>query len=90
MDPSDADQQVFTEPGAWEFIAELLEGGHSIQEIKLDNPEGKTGYVLLASGGEKRPEIYVKLHSAVARSSGAAFITANPTRARGNAHDSGL
>src|SRR6267143_6568637 len=48
VDPHDADQQVFTEAGAWEFIAELLEAGHPIQEIELDNPAGKRGYVLVA------------------------------------------
>lgn len=61
VDPRDADQQVFTEVGAWEFIAELLEAGHPIQEIDLEIPAGKKAYVLLASGGEKRPEIYIKV-----------------------------
>jgi hypothetical protein len=61
VDPRDPDNQVFTEVGAWEFVAELLEGGHAIQEIELDNPRGKTGYVMLASGGAQRPEIYIKL-----------------------------
>src|SRR5712691_2552578 len=50
-----------TEPGAWEFIADLLEAGSPMLEIKLDTPAGKTGYVVVASGGEKRPDIYVKL-----------------------------
>jgi hypothetical protein len=61
VDPHDADQQVFTEAGAWEFIAELLEAGHPIQGIELENPAGKKGYVLVANGGEKRPDIYIKL-----------------------------
>ena len=50
-----------TEVGAWEFIAELLESGNEIQEIELDNPRGKTGYVILASGGAQRLDIYIKL-----------------------------
>src|SRR5437763_10726573 len=61
VDPRDPDNQVFTEVGAWEFIAELLESGHAIQEIELENPRGKSGYVILASGGPKRPEIYIKV-----------------------------
>ena len=61
VDPRDPDQQVFTEVGAWEFIAELLESGNEIQEIELDNPRGKTGYVILASGGAQRLDIYIKL-----------------------------
>src|SRR5713101_5381429 len=61
VDPRDPDYQVFTEVGAWEFIAELLESGHAIQEIELENPRGKTGYIILAGGRVKRPDIYIKL-----------------------------
>ena len=43
------------------WCAELLESGNEIQEIELDNPRGKTGYVILASGGAQRPDIYIKL-----------------------------
>ena len=50
VNPRDEDQQVFTEPGAWEFIAELLESGHPIEEIELEHPAGKRAYVLVASG----------------------------------------
>lgn len=61
VDPRDSDQQVFTEVGAWEFIAELLEGGTAIREIELQTPRGKTGYVILIAGGAQRPDIYIKL-----------------------------
>src|SRR5438034_11819903 len=57
VDPNDADQQVFTEPGAWEFVAGLLEAGCPIQEMKLDNPAGKTGDVDVGRGGEARAEV---------------------------------
>lgn len=61
VNPKDEDGQVFTEVGPWTFVAELLESGHPIQEIDLDHPPGKKGYVLLVPGAEGRPEIYVKL-----------------------------
>jgi len=77
VDPHDADQQVFTEAGAWEFIAELLEAGHPIQEIELDNPAGKRGYVLVADGGDQRPEIYVKLQLGSGQVIGRSFHYSN-------------
>lgn len=61
VDPRDAARQVFTERGVWEFIAEVLESGVSIEEIELQTPAGKKAYVLIADGGEKRPPIYIKL-----------------------------
>src|SRR5580700_2119597 len=50
VDPRDPDRQVFTEVGAWEFIAELLESGQEIKEIELEHPPGRTAYVMLAGG----------------------------------------
>jgi hypothetical protein len=73
VNPRDADLQVVTEVGAWEFIAELLEAGHPIQEIDLESPTGKKGYVLVASGGEKRPEIYIKLQLGTGQVIGRSF-----------------
>lgn len=42
------DNQPFTDAGAWALIAQLLEDieGQSVEVITLDNPAGKTGYVL--------------------------------------------
>lgn len=51
---------AFTPDGAWEFIAGLLAGGCAIEEITLDHPPGRRGYVLLAQGWEGE-EIYIKL-----------------------------
>lgn len=36
----------FTEPKAWNYIADLLEAGHPVQVIVLDKPPGKLGYVM--------------------------------------------
>lgn len=51
--------QPFTDQGAKDFIAELLENGHPIEEIALDTPLGKMGYVMKVEteGGK----IYIKL-----------------------------
>ena len=83
VDPNDADQQVFTEPGAWEFIADLLAAGCPIQEIKLDTPAGKTGYVVVTSGGEKRSEIYVKLQLGSGKVIGRSFHYSEPDTGKG-------
>ena len=53
-------QQVFTEDAAWEFVAEAIEGGAPIEEMALDKPPGKTGYVLKLPGSNGST-IYVKL-----------------------------
>jgi hypothetical protein len=73
VDPRDADQQVFTEPGAWEFIAEQLESDRELQVIALDNPAGKTGYVLVVNGGPNRPEIYIKVQLGAGKVIGRSF-----------------
>lgn len=53
--------QVFTEDGAWEFVAEKLDDGTPVTPIELSKPPGKTGYVIQVSGGVGRPTIYIKL-----------------------------
>jgi hypothetical protein len=51
----------FTDVGAWNFIADLLESGHEVNAIEMDKPPGQIGYVILANGYEACPSIYVKL-----------------------------
>jgi hypothetical protein len=56
------DGQPFTEPGAWVFIAQLLEDieGQCVEVISLDNPVGKSGFVMkcdLPTG-----KMYIKVH----------------------------
>ena len=54
-------REVFTEDGAWQYVAEAIEAGVEIEVIELQQPPGKKGYVMnLASTDPKRP-IYVKL-----------------------------
>ena len=52
---------IFTEAGAWDFIADLLEAGHPLQSMILDHPPDKIGYVMKVSGGAGEREIYIKL-----------------------------
>jgi len=49
----------FTPAGAWQFIAECLEAGHRIEPMMLEQPEGKTGYVMKVLLGTKM--VYIKL-----------------------------
>jgi hypothetical protein len=61
-DPRSSDGRLFTHEGAWEFIEECLAAGHPIDEIVLEIPPGKPGYVLCIGdlqGGAQ--VIYVKL-----------------------------
>lgn len=50
----------FTEAGAWEFIACLIEDGTEIEAIPLDKPPDKTGYVMKVPGNYN-DIIYIKL-----------------------------
>ncbi|KKL05359.1 hypothetical protein LCGC14_2606840, partial [marine sediment metagenome] len=66
------DQMVFTPEGAWHFIADKLEEGHSLEEVVLNNPKGKHAYVMKIHISADVPHVYVKLQlengKAIARS----------------------
>lgn len=53
--------EYFTEDSAWEFIAQNLLSGCSIDTIVLQMPAGKLGYVLLVPGVLPVQLIYIKL-----------------------------
>ena len=53
-------KEVFTEDGAWQFVADLLEAGHPLTEVVLEKPPGKKGYVMKVPVNGRRP-IYIKL-----------------------------
>ena len=40
----------FTDVGAWNFIADLLDAGCEVREIVLEKPLGKIGYEMLTDG----------------------------------------
>jgi hypothetical protein len=51
----------FTEPAAWDYIAEVLEQGHAYEVLILDRPPGAKAYVLKIPQRPDVPEIYVKV-----------------------------
>ena len=51
----------FSDAGAWNFIADLLEAGHEVTTLILEKPPGKTAYVMVAKGYSGCPNIYIKL-----------------------------
>jgi hypothetical protein len=56
-----ATKAYFTEEGAWEYIANLIEGGHPMDPLILDVPPGRTAYVLLVEVDANVPLLYIKL-----------------------------
>lgn len=51
----------FTDPGAWDFVASLLESGHEVTVIAMQKPPGQLGYQMTVSGFPGQPDIYIKL-----------------------------
>ena len=53
-------KRPFTSPGAWDFISEMLQKPETIlEEIELEKPRGKKGYVLKIKTDDG--DIYIKL-----------------------------
>lgn len=53
--------EFFTEFSAQEYIAILLDGGHPVEEMKLDKPKGKRGFVMKKQLNPGHGELYIKL-----------------------------
>ena len=53
-------KEIFTEDGAWQFAADLLDTGEPLKEVLLEKPPGKKGYVMEIPVEGRRP-IYIKL-----------------------------
>lgn len=51
----------FTDAGAWELIADRLEGGHPYEEIILDNPKGALAIVLKIQLAVGEQHVYIKV-----------------------------
>jgi len=63
MPNSVADPQTllpFTEVGAWNFVADSVEDGVTIEEVVLEKPPGATGYVIKVTVS-RTDTIYIKL-----------------------------
>lgn len=51
----------FTDISAWHYIAELVEAGHKIEQITLDQPKGETACVMSVPVGANTPHLYIKV-----------------------------
>jgi hypothetical protein len=54
-------QLPFTEPGAWQYIADLLEQGHPTEELVLDVPPGVIAHVMHVPHPNGKV-LYIKFH----------------------------
>lgn len=55
-------EMPYTDAGAWELIADLLEAGHPIETMTMDDPKGKTGFVMHYELTPGTVPLYIKLH----------------------------
>ena len=69
----DPPHDVFTEAGAWEFIARKLDDGHDVQVLTLRAPEGARAYVMTIHLEDSTPPLYVKLQLRHGRILGRSF-----------------
>jgi len=51
----------FTDAGAWNFIADLLDAGHPIVEVRLRRPPGETAFEMVVDMGKNASQIYIKV-----------------------------
>lgn len=51
----------FTDAGAWEYIADLLDANHPYEEIVLDTPLGAKAIVLLVPHPANPQHLYIKI-----------------------------
>jgi hypothetical protein len=65
------DGQPFTEPAAWNFLADLLEGDEPLECVELRQPPGKKGYVLIPNLGGRK--VYIKFQLGSGRIIGRSF-----------------
>ena len=63
----------FTEAGAWLFIEAKLEYGQCLEEVELEKPPGRKGYVMKIHLEDGKPELYVKLQLASGKIIGRSF-----------------
>lgn len=65
--------QPFTDAGAWDYVVEMLHAGIPLEQVDLEKPPGKKGYVLRLPAGGDSPFIYVKLQRGSGRVIGRSF-----------------
>ena len=70
-------QEVFTNDGAWEFIAQCLaDDSIELFEILLDSPPDKRAWYMVAPG-DGGTEIYMKVHFGRSKIVGRSFHVSN-------------
>ncbi|MCY4060670.1 MAG: hypothetical protein OXG44_22060 [Gammaproteobacteria bacterium] len=69
----DPPHDVFTEAGAWEFIARKLDDGHDVRVVTLRVPAGARAYVMTIDLETSKPPLYVKLQLRHGRILGRSF-----------------
>ena len=70
----DANNDFFTDAGAWHFVADLVESGHPMREVALRNPPGKIAFEMTVRLASKEREIYIKVRLGSPPGSGKAMI----------------
>jgi hypothetical protein len=77
----------FSDAGAWEFIAELLESGHPFKEVTLRVPRGDLAYETTVRLRVDLPVIYIKVQFKAGRIWGRSFHNALRSAAGGEKHE---
>jgi len=68
-----ATDMPFSDAGAWEFIADLLEGNHPFSSVILRTPPGDIGYETKVILRAELPPLYIKIQFKVGRIWGRSF-----------------
>jgi hypothetical protein len=76
----------FTEPGAWQFIADLLDSGVDVSRIELRRPPGKVAFAIRTWLSDGK-ELYVKLQMGASCVIGRSFHYSAPTAGRNGDDD---
>jgi hypothetical protein len=63
----------FTDVTAWHFIADRIEAGCPIHEVRLRKPDGAVGYELHLAGAPGHPPIYIKFRLVQSQIRGRSF-----------------
>jgi len=63
----------FSDAGAWELIANLLEGGHPFTSVTLRKPPGDVGYETKVTLRANLPLLYIKIQVKFGRIVGRSF-----------------
>ena len=71
--------ELFDTESAWSYIVELLAAGTEVEQMVLDHPPGKAGYVLFGRSGRGQ-RIYIKLQLVGSKVVGRSFHESDPER----------